>query len=71
MACYMLDFSVYKPPAEYKVNHTTGGENAKRWSVSSAAPGSTIKAAARLGARLGPQMDALQSKVPESPVVQP
>jgi hypothetical protein len=33
--CYMLDFSVYKPPAEYKVNHTTGGENAKRWSVSS------------------------------------
>ncbi|KIY96628.1 3-ketoacyl-CoA synthase 6 [Monoraphidium neglectum] len=31
--CYMLDFSVYKPPAEYKVNHTTGGENAKRWSM--------------------------------------
>jgi hypothetical protein len=34
--CYMLDFSVYKPPAEFKINHTTGGENAKKWSVSAA-----------------------------------
>lgn len=31
--CYMLDFSVYKPPAELKVNHTTGGKNAKKWKV--------------------------------------
>lgn len=29
----MLDFAVYKPPAEFKVNHTTGGENAKKWSM--------------------------------------
>ena len=33
MAAYMLDFSVYKPPAEFKVNHKTGGENARKWTV--------------------------------------
>jgi len=32
--CYMLDFSVYKPPAELKLNHKTGNQNAKQWSVS-------------------------------------
>ena len=32
--CFMLDFSVYKPPAELRLNHTTGGENAKKWDVS-------------------------------------
>ncbi|GBF90943.1 hypothetical protein Rsub_03798, partial [Raphidocelis subcapitata] len=31
--CWMLDFSVYKPPAELKLNHKTGGENAKQWSM--------------------------------------
>lgn len=31
--CYMLDFSVYKPPAELKVNNTTGSANAKQWKV--------------------------------------
>jgi hypothetical protein len=35
--CYMLDFSVYKPPAEFKLNHKTGNENAKKWSVSGGA----------------------------------
>jgi hypothetical protein len=33
----MLDFSVYKPPAEFKLDHRTGGENARKWSVSSSA----------------------------------
>jgi hypothetical protein len=41
----MLDFSVYKPPAEFKVNHTTGGANAKKWSVSGG-PGAGTPAAA-------------------------
>ena len=33
MACYMLDFAVYKPPEELKMNHKKGGENARRWEV--------------------------------------
>jgi len=44
----MLDFSVYKPPGEFKLNHKTGGENAKQWSVSAAGallPQSIIAAA--------------------------
>eukprot|EP00882_Tetradesmus_deserticola_P018203 GHRQ01019535.1.p1 GENE.GHRQ01019535.1~~GHRQ01019535.1.p1 ORF type:complete len:106 (-),score=9.43 GHRQ01019535.1:687-1004(-) len=31
---YMLDFSVFKPPEEYKLNHDAGIVNASRWSVS-------------------------------------
>lgn len=30
----MLDFSVYKPPEEYKLNHDAGIVNAAKWSVS-------------------------------------
>jgi hypothetical protein len=31
---YMLDFSVFKPPEEYKLNHDAGIVNASKWSVS-------------------------------------
>lgn len=30
---YMLDFSVYKPPEEYKLNHDAGIVNASKWSM--------------------------------------
>jgi hypothetical protein len=30
----MIDFSVYKPPEEYKLNHDAGIVNAMKWSVS-------------------------------------
>lgn len=30
----MVDFSVYKPPEEYKLNHDAGIVNAAKWSVS-------------------------------------
>jgi hypothetical protein len=32
--CYMLDFSVFRPPEELKMNPVTGNANAKQWSVS-------------------------------------
>lgn len=31
---YMLDFSVFKPPEEYRLNHDAGIVNASKWSVS-------------------------------------
>jgi hypothetical protein len=31
---YMLDFSVYKPPEEYKLDRDSGFVNASKWSVS-------------------------------------
>lgn len=30
----MIDFSVFKPPEEYKLNHDAGIVNAAKWSVS-------------------------------------
>lgn len=30
----MMDFSVYRPPEEYKLNHDAGIVNAAKWSVS-------------------------------------
>ena len=68
----MLDFSVYKPPAELKVNHTTGGKNAKKWKVR---PGDGMRWAWGSGQQLqsaiapGPQ-GLLQPELPAAEALQ-